>query len=42
MLRPSIQTPFILAASVPTHPNLVIPAHSPQFAQASGSDQRAS
>ncbi|XP_062220100.1 uncharacterized protein LOC133919659 isoform X1 [Phragmites australis] len=41
-LRTSIQTPFIVAAPVPTHPNLVIPIHSPQFAQASGSDQRAS
>lgn len=40
--RPSIQTPFLVAAPVPAHPHLIIPAHSPQFTQASGSDQRAS
>lgn len=39
--RPTIQAPF-LVAPVPTHPHLVLPAHSPQFTQASGSDQRAS
>ncbi|KQK01006.1 RNA-binding protein 24 isoform X2 [Brachypodium distachyon] len=40
--RPTIQAPFLVAAPVPSHPHLVIPAHSPQFTQASGSDQRAS
>ncbi|KAL6635008.1 hypothetical protein ACP70R_027679 [Stipagrostis hirtigluma subsp. patula] len=39
--RPTMQTPFLVAAPVPTHPHLVIPVHS-QFTQASGSDQRAS
>ncbi|KAG2661028.1 hypothetical protein PVAP13_1KG476000 [Panicum virgatum] len=39
--RPSIQTPF-LVAPIPAHPHLIIPAHSPQFTQASVSDQRAS
>ncbi|KAK1619199.1 hypothetical protein QYE76_024716 [Lolium multiflorum] len=39
--RPTIQAPF-LVAPVPSHPHLVVPAHSPQFTQASGSDQRAS
>ncbi|KAL6911365.1 hypothetical protein ACP4OV_000170 [Aristida adscensionis] len=39
--RPSMQAPFLVAAPVPTHPQLVIPAHS-QFTQVSGSDQRAS
>ncbi|CAN6246354.1 unnamed protein product, partial [Urochloa humidicola] len=40
--RPSIQTPFLVAAPITAHPHLMIPAHSPQFTQASGSDQRAS
>ncbi|XP_066319325.1 uncharacterized protein [Miscanthus floridulus] len=40
--RPSIQTPFLVATPVPAHPHLIIPAPSPQFTQASGSDQRAS
>jgi len=40
--RPSIQTPFLVAAPIPAHPHLIIPAHSPQFTQASVSDQRAS
>ncbi|KAM0910964.1 hypothetical protein ACQ4PT_013833 [Festuca glaucescens] len=40
--RPTIQAPFLVAAPVPSHPHLVVPAHSPQFTQASGSDQRAS
>ncbi|KAL5212246.1 hypothetical protein ABZP36_023093 [Zizania latifolia] len=39
--RPTIQAPF-LVAPVPTHPHLVVPAHSPQFTQASGADQRTS
>ncbi|VAI60071.1 unnamed protein product [Triticum turgidum subsp. durum] len=36
--RPTIQAPFLVAAPVPSHPHLVVPAHSPQFTQASGSD----
>ncbi|WVZ73962.1 hypothetical protein U9M48_022208 [Paspalum notatum var. saurae] len=32
--RPSIQTPFLVAAHVPAHPHLIIPSHSPQFTQA--------
>jgi hypothetical protein len=40
--RPSIQTPLLVAAPIPAHPHLIIPAHTPQFTQASVSDQRAS
>ncbi|TVU28243.1 hypothetical protein EJB05_19753 [Eragrostis curvula] len=40
--RPSVQTPFLIAAPVSGHTHLVTPALSPQFTQASGSDQRAS
>ncbi|XP_044951799.1 uncharacterized protein LOC123402007 [Hordeum vulgare subsp. vulgare] len=36
--RPTIQAPFLVSAPVPSHPHFIVPAHSPQFTQASGSD----
>ncbi|XP_072978767.1 probable RNA-binding protein ARP1 isoform X1 [Typha angustifolia] len=41
--RPTIQTPFPVgvAAPLPPQPHFIVPAHSPQFTQGSGSDQTA-